>query len=193
MRNLLLLSLVAVGTTVALTGSYSALAGHGPVGNVVAAVLGSDETKDDDATVVSQEAGEGADAAGSGKVAQVIADEFEVTQEEVLALHDEGIGFGALFKLYALAKARGISVNDLLAEIAADGGGFAFGKMFKALSDEEEATLESGPRNLGKLVSASNNDDGDGGEAEATAAGAAESSHGPRHGPPEFAKAHGRR
>src|SRR5437879_12602177 len=40
------------------------------------------------------------------QVAQVIADHFGVSQADVMALHDQGIGFGAIFKLYAIAAAK---------------------------------------------------------------------------------------
>src|SRR3990170_2089062 len=106
-------------------------------------------------------------------VAQAIADAFDdVSQEDVLALHEEGIGFGAIFKLYLLAAAGGTTVDDLLATMDADADGefeFAFGKRFKDLTEEQRAVLESGPKNLGQLVSASNHPDEDG-EADADAA-----------------------
>ncbi|HLA18048.1 MAG TPA: hypothetical protein VJ253_01860, partial [Dehalococcoidia bacterium] len=74
----------------------------------------------------------------------------------------------------------------------------AFGKRFKELTEEQQAVLDAGPKNLGQLVSASHHPDDDG-EAEASAATqalekangkfAANSSHG--HGPPAGAPAHG--
>ena len=51
---------------------------------------------------------------GSGDVVQ--------TSEEIAALHAEGIGFGVLTKLYALAAATGVPVADLLAEFQAGAG-----------------------------------------------------------------------
>jgi hypothetical protein len=80
-----------------------------------------------------------------------------VTKEEVLARHNEGIGFGALFKLYKLGRAQGISVDELLASIPVDEHGereFRFGQLRKALTEDQRALYESGPKNLGKLVSA---------------------------------------
>src|SRR3990172_572408 len=83
----------------------------------------------------------------------------------------------------------------------AEGGGqgSAFGKRFKALTEEQRVVLESGPKNLGQLVSASNHPDEDG-EADADAASqaleeaqekfAAKSSKG--NGPPDGVPAHGR-
>jgi len=108
----------------------------------------------------------------------------------VLALHDDGIGFGALFKLYLIARAKGITVYELIAQIEEDGGGFAFGKLKKSLTEDEMAIFEDGPNNLGELVSGSNHDDSeDLDDAEAENAGdEGESSHG---GPPDHAKAKG--
>jgi hypothetical protein len=131
--------------------------------------------------------GEG-DAAGNQKIAEVLAEEFDTTPEAVLALHDQGIGFGALFKLYSIARAKGITIEQLLAEIEASGGGFAFGKLKKSLTEEEKAILEDGPKNLGELVSGSNHDDDADESATETESSEEQSSSG---GPPAHAKAKG--
>lgn len=97
--------------------------------------------------------GDGEDGDANGAVpppATAIADEFGVSVDEVMDYHEQGIGFGALFKLYALSAATGESVDDLIAE---SDGGWAFGKKFKELSDEEKEALKDGPKNLGSLVS----------------------------------------
>jgi len=104
--------------------------------------------------------GDSDDSAGNQKIAEAIAEEFDTTPEEVLALHDEGIGFGAIFKLYLIARANDMTVGDLLAQVD-DDGGFAFGKLKKSLTEEEMAIFEDGPKNLGELVSSSNHDDSD--------------------------------
>ena len=213
MTRTLLLSLAVLGVAVALAiSSYSALAGSNPVAGVADAVIGAHGT--DDVNDVAADGEEGEDAnvqaeeeTGAEHIAGLIADAFGAEeadvlalQEEVLALHEQGIGFGALFKLYALAQATGTTVQDLLASMDADGGqGYAFGKRFKALTEEQRAILESGPKNLGQLVSASNHPDEDG-EADADAASqalekaqekfAAKSSKG--NGPPDGVPAHGR-
>jgi hypothetical protein len=101
---------------------------------------------------------ESPDGHGNEKIAQAIGDEFGVSPDEVLSRHGEGIGFGALFKLYALARAKGITVDELLAQIEEDGGGYGFGKLKKELTNEEEQALDEGPKNLGQLVSESNKD-----------------------------------
>ena len=208
MTRTILLSLAVLGVAVALAiSSYSALAGSSPVGDVAGAVIGHDGSDGEDGEAVAEDAAEGDEASvqadgetgeGAEAVAQAIADAFDgVAQEDVLALHEQGIGFGALFKLYALAQATGVSVQDLLASIGEDG--YAFGKRFKELTEEQQAVLESGPKNLGQLVSASNHPDEDG-EADADAASqalekaqakfAAKSSEG--NGPPDGVPAHGR-
>ncbi|MDO8611942.1 MAG: hypothetical protein Q7R32_03845 [Dehalococcoidia bacterium] len=208
-RTLLLaMAVLGVATAVAI-GSYTALAGSSPVGDVAGAVIGHDG---EDGEAVAEDAAEGDEASvqadgetgeGAEHIAGLIADAFGAEEAEVLALHEEeGIGFGALFKLYALAAATGTSVDDLLAAIATDAEGefeFAFGKRFNDLTEEQLAALEEGPKNLGQLVSASNHPDEDG-EADADAASqalekaqakfAAKSSEG--NGPPDGVPAHGR-
>lgn len=239
MRRTLVLCLLVIGAAVALAiGSYSALADAGPVTSVTSAVIGADEPDDgDDGSVMNDADDDGHDVdvqdddgdevdgdddgdTGEGvqRIAEVIAEEFgdseedgeEDVAEDVLALHEQGIGFGAIFKLYALAAAMGTSVDDLLATIATDGDGgyeFGFGELRKALTEEQQEVLESGPKNLGQLISASHRAE-DAGAAEtagsdaadeAASAGlekarekfAAHESNG--HGPPESVPAHGRR
>jgi hypothetical protein len=130
------------------------------------------------------------DPAGNQKIAEAIAEEFDTTPEAVLALHDQGIGFGAIFKLYLIARAKGITVEELLAQTNEDGGGFAFGKLKKSLTEDEMAIFEDGPKNLGELVSGSNHDDeNEAGVVDAQAAG--QESGGSNGGPPEHAKAKG--
>jgi hypothetical protein len=107
----------------------------------------------------SLQAKEGEDQQGADKVAQAIADEFGVTKEDVIAHHDEGIGFGALFKLYKFARAKGISIDELLATIPVGQNGereFRFGQLRKSLTEDQRALYNSGPKNLGKLVSGAN-------------------------------------
>ena len=234
MTRTLLLAMAVLGVaTVVAIGSYSALAGSAPVGDVAGAVIGDDgpdgddagtddanEVEDDDdaadgagdveddaddaegdtddadetSVQADEETGEGAE-----KVAQAIADAFGASQEEVLALHEQGIGFGALFKLYQLSQATGTPVADLLASIDESGEGYAFGKRFNELTDEQRAVLEAGPKNLGQLVSASNHADEDGevGEGvQSQALGKAKekfaSNSSKGNGPPDGVPAHGR-
>ena len=141
---------------------------------------------------------------GAEHIARLIADAFGAEEADVLALHEEqGIGFGAIFKLYAIADLTDTPVADLLAAATTTGANgeteFAFGQLFNSLTDEQLAALEDGPKNLGQLVSASNHPDEDG-EADADAASqalekaqakfAAKSLEG--NGPPDGVPAHGR-
>ncbi len=204
MQRTLVLSLLVVAAAVALVvGSYSAFAGSGPVADAVSAVVGADglddgdvasgeETDDVDGAAVSAQDAD--DGEGAEKVAQVIADAFEgVSQEDVLALHEQGIGFGALFKLYFLGAATGTSVDGLLAAASTNGDGereFAFGKLFKEMADEVSA-LSAGedgvPGNLGQAVSNSSKSD----KAVAAVTGDGDEDDG-GNGPPDQAPAHGR-
>ena len=203
--------LIGIGGTVAATaltiGAVSA-SGGGPIGfhpddtqtedvqEQEASPTPVGEEQEDDAEVEDEEdldAEGDEDSAGNQKIAEAIAEEFDTTPEEVLALHDEGIGFGAIFKLYLIARAKGITVDELLAQIEEDGGGFAFGKLKKSLTDEELAIFEDGPKNLGELVSGSNHDDADDSfDAETEDADEGETSRG---GPPDHAKSkdHGKK
>lgn len=190
MVNRVVASLVIAGLIAAIAaGGVSALSGSGPVqaprgeqaagaaqGPALAADTAMAEPDSQSEQPVTQQTN-GEEAAGAQHIAGVIADEFGTSAEEVMALHEQGIGFGALFKLYSLARAKGVSVNDLLATLpqGEDGPQFAFGKMFKELAEEEAAVLEEGPKNLGRLVSASHRPEGAG---EATAAEAPGRGHG---------------
>jgi hypothetical protein len=152
---------VAALVAVVAVGGVSALSRGAPVQAPVAGQAAERASEAADAAHPNGPAqeepaqGDAGDAEGAQHITQVIASEFGTTPEEVMSLHEQGIGFGALFKLYSLARAKGVSVNDLLASLpqGEDGHEFAFGKMFKDLSDEQAATLDSGPKNLGQLVS----------------------------------------
>jgi hypothetical protein len=154
-RILFLPVLAGTVATVAL-GSYSTLAGPGPIVDFVPSSGGSSQADDGPGSPLSLQTQEPEKGEGADKVAQAIADEFGVTKEEVLARHNEGIGFGALFKLYKLARAQGISFDELLTTIPVNENGerdFRFGQLRKALTEDQRALYESGPKNLGKLVS----------------------------------------
>ncbi|MEX2226732.1 MAG: hypothetical protein WEB52_09820 [Dehalococcoidia bacterium] len=92
-------------------------------------------------------------------MAAIIAEAYGVQPDEVTALHARGIGLGAIFKLYAIAGAKAMTVEQLLATIPVDATtgehNFAFGQLKKSLSAAEAATLSDGPKNLGQTVSAS--------------------------------------
>ena len=192
MRRTVLVTLGLIAGLILVAGSYSALAGRGPVTNV--ATTNGPDDQEGDAKTQGVAGQEGEEVPGNQKIAQAIAGEFEVSADDVLDLHDQGIGFGALFKLYAIARAKGMSIDALLATIPTDADGgheFGFGNLRKSLTAEQLATLESGPKNLGKLVSEVSKA-GQPAEAE----GEAESQGSSRsngHGPPPFARANGHR
>jgi len=196
MRNLRLLLLVAA---VAAVGSYSAFAGAGSSpapGPLVARVQRTVSDEGARPSVQKQDGDAAEDEKGAGKVAQAIADEFGVSKDEVLARHNEGIGFGALFKLYKLARAQGISVDELLATIPTDANGereFAFGQRRKALTDEQRALYESGPKNLGRLVSPKSKKHDEPVVEGATESGEKPQGHDKGHVPPGQAKKAARR
>lgn len=178
MKRTLFLSALVAGVALALAaGSYSVLAGSGPVAGVASSVVGSDDPDDGDAATANDVDGDGVNAQndngdngeGARRNALAIAETFGggvtaeatgVSQEDVLALHEEGIGFGALYKLYLLAAANSTSVDALLDTIPTDADGkyqFAFGKMFKE-STVEVSALSAGedgvPKNLGQAKKA---------------------------------------
>ena len=88
---------------------------------------------------------------GTDKKAQVIAEGFGVDPQDIGDLHEPGIGFGVIFKLYALAEVMdGMTLEVLLASFE---GGTGLGELRNALTEEQLDALELGPKNLGQLVS----------------------------------------
>ena len=186
MWRTLLLSLVVVGTAVAVAvGAVTALADRGGPGHGVAHGVAAGLQDDGGGDVVeAEDNGNGDDDEGVEAVAQAIADTFGVSQEDVLALHDSGVGFGAIFKLFPLAEAGETTVQALVSDAQGDGG-FAFGKRFKELTGEVSALSVGGdgmPRNLGQALSDAKNGD------QVTALGADDDGD---QGPPDHAPAHG--
>ena len=150
-------------------GAFSVLADKGGPGHGADHGVASGLQDGADDGAVAQQEGEGA-AVGAETIAQALADAFgdevgAASVDSVTALHDQGIGWGALFKLYAIAQARGITIDALLQEIGFTAEGehdFAFGKMMNELTEAQLATLESGPKNLGQLISGAHHE-GEGG------------------------------
>ena len=90
-------------------------------------------------------------------IAGLIGAEFGVGRDQVVDLHNEGIGLGALFKVYQIAKAKGMRASDLVATLPLVDGKRQpdFDALVASLTPEQQANLTSeGPRNLGQLVSA---------------------------------------
>ena len=193
MKRTLFLSVLVAGVALALVaGSYAALAGSDPVTKVAGVVTGVDDPDDDpDADDVDDDDGDDGGVEGAQNVADVIGSTFDdASQGDVLALHDAGFGFGAIFKLYLLAAAGDETAAAILSSGEKGEGGFAFGKLFKELTDEVTvfADGEDGmPKNLGKAVSDLKKDGTD-----ATAATTDDGDEDDGQGPPEQAPAHGR-
>jgi len=78
-------------------------------------------------------------------------DEAEAAVDEIVALRtgSPAIGWGAMFKLLQLAKATDTTLDLLLAGDLEDG--WAFGRHFKALDDDQKRRLDGTPTNLGQL------------------------------------------
>jgi len=187
----LLMAVVALAV-----GSVSAFVDAGSTNSITTPVVGSEEADGlavEAHDVDEQEADEGNDGDGAERIAGLIEEAFGAEAGSVSALHEQGIGFGALFKLYLLAAATDMSVDELLATAtnADDGHGFAFGRLFREMADEVSALSaeEDGtPRNLGKLVSSANE-----GSEDALLTVEDENDEDAGGGPPDHAPAHGRR
>ncbi len=146
MPRIAFLPILAAALAVTVVNSYSTLAGPGPIVDFVPSADSSAQANGGSRGSQSLQAKEGEERQGADKVAQAIADEFGVTKEEVIAHHDEGIGFGALFKLYKFARAQGISIDELLATIPVGENGereFRFGQLRKALTEDQRALYET--------------------------------------------------
>jgi hypothetical protein len=204
MKRTLFLCVLVAAVALALTaGSFTVLAGTGPITDVAGVVTGSEDPDDDDADAgdpddddgVSVQAGvEGNGAEGAHSVADVIGSSFDAaSQEDVLTLHEAGFGFGVIFKLYLLAAAGDPTAAAILSSGEKGDGGFAFGKLFKDSADDVSVLTagEGGmPKNLGQAVSNSNKSD-----KVVTAAAESDGNDGDGddgEGPPEHAPAHGR-
>ena len=109
MPKIRLLPLLLAGGVAALIAASSVLAvgGGAPIVHRSEASIRQTNDESDVRSAQGQETGdEPADGQGADKVAQAIADQFGVSKEDVLARHQQGIGFGALFKLYKLARSQ---------------------------------------------------------------------------------------
>ncbi|MCZ6544861.1 MAG: hypothetical protein O6913_04035 [Chloroflexi bacterium] len=187
MKRTLFLSVLVAGAALALAaGSVLADKGGPEHGTEHGVATGLQEEGGGDG-VEAQDNGD--DSEGAGHIAEVIATSFDADEGAVLTLHEAGFGFGAIFKLYLLAAGDETALAILESGEKGDGG-FAFGKLFKELTDEVSVLTdgEDGlPTNLGKAVSGSNKD-----ATEATGAGTDDGDEDDGDGPPEHAPAHGR-
>jgi len=195
--NALLLMTLAALLALGVLSAFADTAPPDPPGDTVTVGDGADDADDVDDADDADDADDDDDAGGAHEIAGVIAEAFGASADDVWAQHEQGIGFGALFKLYALG-----------APIPTDVDGeyeFNFGELRKALTEEQQTALEAGPKNLGQLIKADHQSEGHGSDAanetastglekarEKFAAHAAEADGPQGHGPPESVPAHGR-
>ncbi|MCL1601088.1 MAG: hypothetical protein M3112_06085 [Actinomycetia bacterium] len=83
---------------------------------------------------------------------KLMEDNQEAAVDQIIGLRtgEYATGWGAIFKLLQLAKASERSLDELMKEIAEDGGGWAFGRRFKDIPDPAEPA-DDAPRNFGQL------------------------------------------
>ena len=202
-RTMFLTALVAVVALALTAGSYTVLAGTDPVTEVAGVVTGAEDHDDDDDVDdtdddddADDEAGvqtdaNGNDAEGAQNVAGMIGSSFDgASQENVLALHEAGFGFGVIFKLYLLAAAGDSTAADILSSVEKGDDGFALGKLFKDSADGVSvltAGEDGTPKSLGQAISDSKKSD-----EVVTAAADDDGDEDDGEGPPEHAPAHGR-
>lgn len=76
----------------------------------------------------------------------------DAATEEVVELRTgpPAIGWGALFKLMQLSKAKGVTIEKLLTDMDQEEG-WGFGRMFKDLTKEERDRLDGTAKNFGQL------------------------------------------
>jgi hypothetical protein len=97
------------------------------------------------------------DSAGPGKGqlrhAASVSAVFGIEPDTALALHQDGVGWGALVKLLAIAEVKGVSIEQLLADIEKVDGEyvFDFGSMRGALTAAQQEELAGMPKGVGHL------------------------------------------
>ena len=101
--------------------------------------------------------GEIEDSAGPGKGqlkhAHSVSAVFGIDPDTALALHQDGVGWGAMVKLLAIAEVKGVSIDQLLADVAKVDGEyeFDFGSMRGALTPAQQEELAGMPQGIGHL------------------------------------------
>ena len=155
------IALSAIGALAALAaGTAYAVSGHGQGDEHAAAIAierSRSEAPGQQAAAYAEDA-EHASAEDAANVAEVIADEFDADTDDVVELHEQGMGYGVIFKLYAIADAKDMDVDDFIESLDKKPNGkpaFAYGQIKKSLDEDEDEELADGPKNLGRLVSAS--------------------------------------
>ena len=88
---------------------------------------------------------------GQLKHAASVAAAFDLDPETALALHGDGIGWGAMVKLLAIAEVSGVTVDQLLANVEKVDGEyeFDFGSMRAALTPAQQEELAGMPKGVG--------------------------------------------
>ena len=98
-----------------------------------------------------------ADSRGPGKGqlrhAASISAAFGIDSETAAALHRDGVGWGAMVKLLAIAEVTGVTVDQLLADIDKVDGEyeFDFGTMRAGLTVSQQEELARMPKGVGHL------------------------------------------
>lgn len=129
--------------------------------SAIVVFAGPGDSTDDTSVVVEEPADvsvlENGDLNGTDGVAQAIVDAFstddnEILPEDVLDLHDEGVGFGVLYQLYAMASVmEDMTIEDLL---ALHQSGTGIGQLRKDLNEDQLLVMDVLPKNLGQATSA---------------------------------------
>jgi|GEM_PF-6051700 len=97
-----------------------------------------DDDSDDDGSLLEN---------GQHPVANAIAQEFNITNEEIVALHQAGYGFGEIAKAYSLADELGMAPEDILPQAREVG----WGKLLK--DNGLHPSLAGKGNNLGAIMS----------------------------------------
>ena len=155
------IALSAAGALVALAaGTAYAVSDHGQ-GAERAAEITIERSRSDappQQAAAHDDDAQQSSADDAANAAEVIADEFDADADDVAELHEQGMGYGVIFKLYAIADAKDMDVDDFIESLDEKPNGkpaFAYGQIKKSLDEDEAEELADGPKNLGQLVSAS--------------------------------------
>jgi hypothetical protein len=145
---------------------------------------GTDELPDTDQITSTGDISGTGDVVSTHPVAEAIATYFEVPVEDVIALHQDGLGFGEIARAYFLAlelSADGDASNDLTAQqiLALHQGGLGWGQIVAQLG----LPHSNSQRNLGMIMSGRKLRDGDA-NAVTNASGSDDDQHGPPAVPP---------
>ena len=90
---------------------------------------------------------------GQLKHAASISAAFDLDPDTALALHRDGIGWGAMVKLLAIAEVSGVTVDQLLVNVDKVDGEyqFDFGSMRAGLTVSQQEELAGMPKGVGHL------------------------------------------